>query len=96
MKSEHFQPAKDWWNNREEITIDGFDKAKKYTAEELAERGYNMDLCGYPHEEEEILPPDELIHKYQEKHASLNAEIDRILAEITEILGINPAEEESE
>lgn len=96
MKSEHFQPAKDWWNNREEITIDGFDKAKKYTAEELAERGYNMDLCGYPHEEEEILPPDELIHQYQEKRASLNAEIDRILAEITEILGINPAEEESE
>lgn len=96
MKLEHFQPAKDWWNNREEITIDGFDKAKKYTAEELAERGYNMDLCGYPHEEEEILPPDELIHQYQEKRASLNAEIDRILAEITEILGINPAEEESE
>lgn len=28
MKLEHFAPAMEWWNNREEITIDGFDKAK--------------------------------------------------------------------
>lgn len=95
MKLEHFAPAMEWWNDRREITVDGFDKAKKYTAEELADRGYNIDLCGYPHEEEEILPPDELIHRYQEKRASLNADIDRILAEITKILGINPTEEEN-
>ena len=93
MKLEHFDPAIEWWNNREEITIDGFDKAKKYTAKEIAERNYNIDLCGYPHEEEEILPPDELIRQYQEKRASLNADIDRILAEITAILGIDNLEE---
>ena len=29
MKLEHFAPAVEWWDNREEITIDGFDKAKK-------------------------------------------------------------------
>ena len=89
MKLEHFTPAMEWWNNREDITIDGFDKARKYTAEELASRTYNIDLCGYPHEEEEILPPKELIQQYQEKRASLNADIDRILAQITEILGID-------
>ena len=89
MKLEHFEPAIKWWDNREEISIDGFDKSKKYTAEELAERQYNIDLCGYPHEEEEILPPKELIQQYQEKRASLNADIDRILAEITSILGID-------
>lgn len=88
MKFEHFQPAIDWWNNREEISEDGFDKAKKYDASELADRNYNIDLCGYPHEEEEILPPKELIQQYQEKRASLNADIDRILGEITDILGI--------
>ena len=60
---------------------------------EIAERNYNIDLCGYPHEEEEILPPDELIRQYQEKRASLNADIDRILAEITSILGIDNLEE---
>lgn len=93
MKLVHFAPAIDWWNNREEITIDGFDKAKKYSAQEIADRNYNIDLCGYPHEEEEILPPDELIRQYQEKRASLNADIDRILAEITSILGIDNLEE---
>ena len=93
MKLEHFDPVVEWWNNREEITIDGFDKAKKYSANELIERSYNIDLCGYPHEEEEILPPKELILQYQKKRASLNADIDRILAQITDILGIDLTEE---
>ena len=88
MKLEHFAPAIEWWNNREEITIDGFDKAKRYTAKELADRNYNIDLCGFPHEEEERLPPHELIQQYQEKRASLNADIDRILAKFENILGI--------
>lgn len=89
MELKHFDPAMDWWNDREEINVDGFDKARKYTAEEIVARNYNIDLCGYPHEEEEILPPKELIQQYQEKRASLNADIDRILAQITEILGID-------
>lgn len=96
MKLEHFAPAVEWWNNREEITLDGFDKAKKYTVDDLKARSYNIDLCGYPHEEEEILPPKELIQQYQEKRASLNADIDRILAQITDILGIDIAEEDDE
>lgn len=87
MKLEHFAPVIDWWNNRTEINIDGFDKAKKYTAKQLIEDfNYNLDLCGYPHEEEEILDPMDLIQRYQEERASLNAEIDRVLADITKIL----------
>ena len=89
MKIEHFNPAIEWWANREEITVDGFDKSKKYTVQEIVDRNYNIDLCGYPHEEEEILPPKELIQQYQEKRASLNADIDKILGEITSILGID-------
>lgn len=96
MKSEHFTPAMKWWNNREEITIDGFDKAKKFSADDIASRNYNIDLCGYPHEEEEILPPKDLIQQYQEKRASLNADIDRILAQITDILGIDLTEEDED
>ena len=88
MKPEHFQPVLDWWNNRQEMTEDGFDKAKKFTVQQLTEElGYNLDQCGYPHEEEEILPPMDLIHRYEEQRASLNAEIDRVLAEITSLLG---------
>lgn len=88
MKAEHFAPAVEWWSNRREIAEDGFPKAKKFTARQLAEElGYNFDLCGYPHAEEEILDPLDLIQRYQEERASLNAEIDRVLAEITAILG---------
>lgn len=93
MELKHFDAAVNWWNNREEINVDGFDKAKKFTAEEIAARNYNIDLCGYPHEEEEILPPKELIQQYQEKRASMNADIDRTLAQITGILGIDLEEE---
>lgn len=90
MKLEHFQPVLDWWNDRQEINEDGFDKAKKFAAEELAENlGYNLDQCGYPHEEEEILAPMDLIQRYEEQRASLNAEIDRVLSEITSLLGGN-------
>ena len=88
MKLEHFLPVMEWWNHREEINIDGFDKAKKYTAAQLSsELGYNLDQCGYPHEEEEILEPMDLIFEYEERRASLNAQIDRVLADITAILG---------
>ncbi|MPM39682.1 hypothetical protein SDC9_86316 [bioreactor metagenome] len=88
MKLEHFAPIIDWWNNPQKISVDGFDKAKKFTASQLSEDlGYNLDQCGYPHEEEEILDPMDLIYKYEERRASLNAEIDRVLAEITAILG---------
>ena len=88
MKLEHFAPAVEWRANREEISVDGFDKAKRYTVQELAARNFNLDLCGFPHEEEEILPPRELIQQYQEKRASLKADIDRILAEIEAISGV--------
>ena len=89
MKLEHFAPVLEWWDNREEIKVDGFPKAKKYTVDEIAANGYNIDLCGFPHEEEEILAPMDLINQYQEKRASLNAEIDHVLEKITSMLGGN-------
>ena len=89
MELKHFDPALDWWNNREEILIDGFPKAKKYSVDEIVANGYNIDLCGYPHEEEVILDPLDLINQYQEKRASLNAEIDHVLEQITSLLGGN-------
>ena len=87
MKLEHFDPVVEWWNNRQAITVDGFDKAKCFTVKQLTEElGYNLDQCGYPHVEEEILNPMDLIQRYQEERASLNAEIDHVLKEITILL----------
>lgn len=88
MKVEHFELVVEWWGNRQEINIDGFDKSRKYSVQQLSEElGYNLDQCGYPHEEEVIFDPMDLIQRYEEKRASLNAEIDRVLADITAILG---------
>lgn len=88
MELKHFDPVVEWWKNRQEISVDGFDKPKKFTVKELTEDlPYNLDQCGYPHIEEVILDPMDLINRYQEERASLNAEIDRVLAEITSILG---------
>lgn len=88
IKVEHLDPIANWWESREEINIDGFDKAKKYTVEEIKALGYNLDLCGFPNVEEEILEPDELINNYKVKRESLNAEINSILSEIEAILGV--------
>ena len=88
IKLEHLDPVSSWWENREEINIDGFDKAKKYTAEEIKALGYNLDLCGFPNVEEEILEPSELINNYKIKRESLNAEINNILAEIEAMLEV--------
>ncbi|WP_339270613.1 class I SAM-dependent DNA methyltransferase [Paenibacillus sp. FSL K6-1330] len=88
MKLEHFAPVVDWWVNRQELSVDGFNKAKKYTVQQLSEElGYNLDQCGYPNKEEEVLDPMDLILRYEEQRASLNAEIDRVLADITSLLG---------
>ncbi len=87
MKKEHFNEVVEWWNDRKEINIDGFDKAKKYSIQEIKERNYNLDLCGYPYEEEEILPPMELLQKYQEKRAEVDKNIDDILNQIKAMIG---------
>ena len=86
---DHFAPVIEWWGNRREIEQDGFPKTKKYGVQELIDRNYNIDLCGYPYEEEEILEPQELIKNYREKRASLDADMNRVLDEIMRLLGEN-------
>lgn len=87
MKIEHFGPVIEWWNNREEIVIDDFPKSKKYTAKQLVEDlNCNLDQCGYPHIEDEILEPKELIQQFREKRDSYNAEIEKTLAKVLELL----------
>lgn len=90
MKLEHFAPLMDWWQHPQEIMEEQWPKAKVYTPQEIADNGYNLDLCGYPHEEEEILPPEELIAQYQRKRTSLNKKIDDVLAQIEAMLEVKP------
>lgn len=71
MKLEHFEPAIEWNKDKKEINLDGFDKAKKYSIDEIISLNYNMDLCGYPHEEEEILPPKNLLKNIKTRESIL-------------------------
>lgn len=87
IKLEHFQPAMDWWDNRVQI-IDGKDeKARKFTAQEIIDSNYNLDLCKFPQDEAIILEPKELIETYIAERSRLNDEIDNVLAVIQEMLG---------
>ena len=91
MELKHFDDCIAWWNNREVIPDGEYLKAQKYTADYLLnEQGCNIDLCGYPHEEEEVLAPADLIQKYEEKRASLNAEIDRTILALSASLNGEP------
>lgn len=90
MKLEHFADCIKWWNDRRDIQDEDTDtyKAKVYTLEEIVNRNYDIDLCGYPTVEEEVLSPEETILEYKEKRATLNAKIDKKLQEIENILGV--------
>lgn len=89
MRIKHCQPIIDWWNDRKEIINgDGDEKSRCFTVEELIAGDCNFDLCKFPKDEEEILPPAELLANYYKKRAALDHEIDKTLAEIQRILGI--------
>jgi len=90
MKVEHFDECVAWWYDRKEIKDSETDtfKAKCYTVQELESRGYDIDLCGYPTVEEEVLSPEETIKLFHEKRNALNAKIDKRLAEIEAFLGV--------
>ena len=89
MKLEHCKPIEDWWNDRKEIIVEeGNEKSRKFTAEELIAMDCNFDQCKFPKDDEEVLPPAELLADYFKKRKALDHEIDRTLAEIQKILGI--------
>lgn len=90
MKTEHCQPIKDWWNDRKEIILkEGDEKSRCFSVQELIDGDCNFDLCKFPKDEEEILPPAELLADYYKKRAALDHEIDKTLTEIQRILGID-------
>jgi len=89
MKLEHCQPIIEWWNDRKEIVLDeGGEKSRCFSVEDLVALDCNFDQCKFPKDEEEILPPAELLADYYKKRAALDHEIDKTLSEIQKILGI--------
>ena len=98
MELKHFDECIAWWKDRKEIVLDDGPKAQSFSVDYLLnEKGCNLDLCGYLHEEKEVLDPLDTIRIYQEKRSSLNAEIDHALSEMeTLIAGESINSEQSE
>lgn len=78
MLDEHFQPVRDWWKNKVESDVSQF-----VSAEDIAAADYNLDFCGFPHDTEEILPPEQFIPQYLNEKAVLSARIEEILGRIS-------------
>ena len=97
MQAEHCKPIIDWWNNRKEIidAENNDEKSRCFTAQQLLDMDCNFDQCKFPKDEEEILPPAELLADYYKKRAALDHEIDKTLKEIQSILGIKIKTEEA-
>ena len=95
IKREDMKCVDEWWNNRVEIadekeseTSTQTFKAKKYTFAEIEERWFDLDLCGYPEEEDIVLTPEETIKNYKERRESLEAKLDEKLALIMNLLEV--------
>ncbi|WP_081677381.1 N-6 DNA methylase [Butyrivibrio sp. WCD3002] len=83
----------EWWNNRHEIKDEKEDpssseswKAREYSYDEIEKMGFNLDLCGYPHEEEEVLNPFETVQIFKERLNSTFTEISKTTTDIESLL----------
>lgn len=78
MLDEHFQLVRDWWKNKVESDVSQF-----VPVEDIVAADYNLDFCGFPHDTEEILPPEQFIPQYLNEKAVLSARIEEILGRIS-------------
>lgn len=85
----------EWWDNRVEIQDkkeDGYQrdswKSKEISVDEIEENGYDLGFCNYPVEEIIVLSPEDTINNYIAERDSLNARINKKLAEIKNLLGV--------
>lgn len=86
MQFEEFQPEREWWGD----AADGFkhrretEQAWKISAEDVAARGYNLDLKNPHTPDKESHDPDELLARYAAQQAgiqSLRDQLKTILAD---------------
>lgn len=85
----HMTCIDEWWSNRVEIKdvdTDTF-KSKKFTYKDIELNGFNLDLCGFPTKEEEILSPAETISNFQARRNELDKKMDKKLQDILSLLG---------
>lgn len=78
MLDEHFQLVREWWQNKTDSDVSQF-----VPVEDIIATDYNLDFCGFPHDTQEILPPEEFISQYLQEKAAISARIESLLAQIS-------------
>lgn len=78
MVDAHFDSVREWWENRIESEVSQY-----VPIEDIIAGDYNLDLCGFPHDTVEMLPPDEFISQYLNEKDVISERINGILARIT-------------
>ncbi len=89
MRFEEFQAERDWWGDE----ADGFRARKempqawKISAEDVAERGYNLDMKNPHVAETEELDPDKLLKAYTDQQGKIQSIRDSLKDILAEALG---------
>ena len=88
IKTEDFTPVIEWWSNRKEIKDTETDtfKSKCFSSEELIKLNYDLDQCGFPTVQKEILSPEDTIRNFIEHRATLNEKLDKQLHDILALM----------
>ena len=86
MQDEHFKPVLEWWGKAEKGQWLGrteSDVSQYVPVEAIITGGQNLDLCGFPYETVEILPPEEFIAHYLHEKNVISGRIENILGRIS-------------
>jgi type I restriction enzyme M protein len=86
MLDAHFDPVCQWWGKYKNGVWKGrieSEVSRYVPVEEIIAGDYNLDLCGFPHNTVEILPPEEFIAQYLNEKSAISKRIEDILARIS-------------
>ena len=88
IKVEDFNPVIEWWSDRKEIKDTETDtfKSKCFSTEDLIKLNYDLDQCGFPTVQKEILSPEDTIRNFIEHRATLNEKLDKQLHDILALM----------
>ena len=81
IRVEEFDSIKEWWDNRTESEV-----AWKVSIDEIKKRNYNLDIKNPNIVEVDELSPQEVLADYRAKQAEVKNILDKIKAELTEVL----------
>lgn len=70
-----------WWQNKSESDVSQF-----IPIENIISADYNLDFCGFPHDTQEILPPEEFISQYLQEKANISTRIETLLTRISDAI----------